>query len=411
MAVRGDPVQPARRRVCIDAICAYLARYGEPEAAVAPMPSGEYDKLVVIPCYDERPGCLDEVLGEVEGSLLAVVVVNAPEDAPPGPLARTRALWASLTGGSNEPLLWTRTRRGIPVLAVNRAGPERQLPRRQGVGLARKIGTDIGCALFARGAARSPWLYFTDADVRLPRDYANDPGAQPGCLVMPFRHLAPRHLAARAERYELHLRYYVDRLRYAGSPYAFHTIGSTIAIHAGVYAKVRGVPKRNAGEDFHLLNKAAKTAPVHVQPGPEILIKARLSSRTPFGTGPALRAMHDVQAFPSYAHESFGLLREAVEFINDETPVQPRTRALLDDLGFFQMFARAQAHHRRPHTLRKALHQWFDALRTLRFLHLARRYHPDRPLMPMLDSLFGKADHLAVLKAREGRAMPRFGVL
>ena len=76
-----------------------------------------------------------------------------------------------------------------------------------------------------------------------------------------------------------------------------------------------------------------------------------------------------------------------------------------------QMFAKAQARHRRPHTLRKALHQWFDALRTLRFLHLARRYHPDRPLMPMLDSLFGKADHLAVLKAREGRAMPRFGVL
>ena len=397
--------------MCTDAICRYLAHYGEPEATAIPMPGDKYGKVVVIPCYDERPGCLDAVLGQVAGSLLAVVVVNAPDDAPPGALARTRALWASLAGGSNAPCLWTHTQDGIPVLAVDRAGPGRQLPRRQGVGLARKIGADIGCALIARGAVRSPWLYFTDADTRLPRDYASDPGARPGCLVMPFRHLAPHCLAARAERYELHLRYYVDRLRYAGSPYAFHTIGSTIAIHAGVYAKVRGVPKRNAGEDFYLLNKAVKTAPLHVLAGPEILIEARLSKRTPFGTGPALSRMHSVQAFPSYAHESFGLLREAIEFIDSGTPVRSGTQALLEELGFFRRLVEARARHKHPNTLRKALHQWFDAFRTLRFMHLARRYHPDRPLVPMLDDLYGKADHLAVLKERERRAKPTFGVL
>lgn len=397
--------------MCTNAISAYLKRYGEPEAAAIPLPDDQYGRVVVIPCYDEGLGCLDEVLGKVEGSLLAVVVVNAPEDARTEPLARTRALWASLAGGVSDPFLCTRTKGGIPVLAIDRASAGRQLPRRQGVGLARKIGADIGCALIAQGAVRSPWLHFTDADVQLPRNYASEPRAKPGCLVMPFRHIAPSCLAPRAERYELHLRYYVDRLRYAGSPYAFHTIGSTIAIHAGVYAKVRGVPKRNAGEDFHLLNKAAKTAPVRVPPEPEIRIRARLSSRTPFGTGPTLRAMHDVQSFPSYAHESFGLLREAIAFIDSGTPVQSRTQALLEELGFFRMFAKAQAGHKHSHTLRKALHQWFDALRTLRFIHLARRHHPDRPLAPMLDGLFGKTDHLALLKQRERQARPTFGVL
>ena len=374
------------------------------------MPGRTHDNAVVIPCYDEDPEYLDSALGPVEGSPLAIVVVNAPDDAPAAPLARTRALWRSLAGEISGNFHWASTAGGIDVLAIDRASPGRQIPRRQGVGLARKIGADIACALFARGALRSPWLHFTDADVRLPADYLHHPPARPGSLVMPYRHEAAGPVEARAERYELHLRYYVDRLRHAGSPYAFHTIGSTIAIHAQVYAKVRGVPRRNAGEDFYLLNKAAKVAPVFVATRPEIAIRARLSHRVPFGTGPALRAMGDSLAYPSYAHESFDLLREAIRFIDHGTAMQPRTQRLLEELGFFHRLERAQTQYRAPHTLRKAMHQWFDAFRTLRFIHLARRYHPDRPLTPMLDELYGSGDHLALLKHRERQARRTFGL-
>ena len=227
---------------------------------------------------------------------------------------------------------------------------------------------------------------------------------------MPYRHEAADGLATRAERYELHLRYYVDRLRYAGSPYAFHTVGSAIAIHAEVYAKVRGVPRRNAGEDFYLLNKAAKTAPVYAAVRPELVIRARLSNRVPFGTGPALQAMRDASSFASYAYESFDLLREAVALIDHGTPIQSRTRLVLEELGFFRQLESAQARHRHPHTLRKAMHEWFDAFRTLRFIHLARHYHPDRPLAPMLDDLYGRGDHLTLLKHRERGAERTFGV-
>ena len=393
-----------------DAVSRYLARYGATEAGAAPVPRRHYDNVVVIPCYDENPNCLEEALGHVEGSPLAIVVVNAPDDAPPEPLARTRALWRFLAGESTGCFEWTRTAGGIEALAIDRTSPGRQIPRRQGVGLARKIGADVACALFARGAIRSPWLYFTDADVRLPPDYLQHPPARPGSLVLPYRHEAAGRLAPRAERYELHLRYYVDRLRYAGSPYAFHTIGSTIAIHAEVYAKVRGVPRRNAGEDFYLLNKAAKTAPVFAPARPEIVIRSRLSNRVPFGTGPALRAMRDVSSFASYAYESFDLLREAIGYIDHGNSIQSRTRHLLEELGFFRQLESAQARHRHPHTLRKAMHQWFDAFRTLRFIHLARRYHPDRPLAPMLADLYGRGDHLALLQHRERHADRTFGV-
>ena len=44
--------------------------------------------------------------------------------------------------------------------------------------------------------------------------------------------------------------YYVAGLAMAGSGYAHHSLGSTIAVHAKSYAAVRGYPKRSAGEDF-----------------------------------------------------------------------------------------------------------------------------------------------------------------
>ena len=90
--------------------------------------------------------------------------------------------------------------------------------------------------------------------------------------------------------------------------------------------------------------------------------------------------------------------------------MQPRTERLLDELGFFHRLERAQTQHRSSHTLRKAMHQWFDAFRTLRFIHLARRHHPDRPLTPMLDELYGSSDHLDLLKRRERQAGHTFGL-
>ncbi len=201
--------------------------------------------------------------------------------------------------------------------------------------------------------------------------------------------------------YELHLRYYVNRLRWAGSPYAFHTIGSTIAIHADTYAKVRGAPKRNAGEDFHLLNKAAKVAPIHRLSRPEIRIEARRSTRVPFGTGPALRRMRADGQPLSYAPESFSRLAEVIAHIDCGVPLPGQSAALLEELGYPRFRTQALRQYRRPETLRKATHQWFDGLRTLRFIHLARRFHPDQPLIESLNSLFGPIDHLAHLKALE----------
>ena len=85
------------------------------------------------------------------------------------------------------------------------------------------------------------------------------------------------------------MQFYVQALAVNGSAYAYPTLGSTISVHAQSYARVRGYPKRNAGEDFYLLNKLNKLHPVQVLQQPVIEVQARLSSRVTFGTGPALQ--------------------------------------------------------------------------------------------------------------------------
>ena len=383
------------------AIERYLDRYGEPEAQRMPPSAARYENVLTVPCYDEPPECVGELLGRLDASALVILVVNAPSDADAKARHRTEAFWRALGGVDDEPFHFSRWRRQLDLLAVNRAAPNRLIPRRQGVGLARKIAADMACALIAAGRITSPWIHMTDADAELPADYFAHVPSGPGCALHPFRHEAPPELADAMRLYELHLRYYVNRLRWAGSPYAFHTIGSTISIHADTYAKVRGVPKRNAGEDFHLLNKAAKVAPIHRLSHPEIRLKARLSTRVPFGTGPALSRMTGDDRPPSYAPDSFNRLAEVIAHIDSAAPLSNESAALLEEMGYPRFRNQAQRQRRRPETLRKATHEWFDGLRTLRFIHLARRFHPDQPLAESLNRLFGAVDHLAHLKALE----------
>ena len=87
--------------------------------------------------------------------------------------------------------------------------------------------------------------------------------------------------------------YYVNSLKAANSNYAYPTLGSTFAIHAETYAQVE-LSKRNAGEDFHLLNKIAKTSRIQYSTETTISLEARLSDRVPIGTRPSIKKILDI---------------------------------------------------------------------------------------------------------------------
>lgn len=321
------------------------------------------------------------------------------------------------------------------LLLVDRATPGRELPPRHGVGLARKIGADIALALWFEGCVASPWIHCTDADVGLPTDYfeattrgaskfsngssapdasnlleASDApdsrvahgtsgtlgtsDAPDAALLYPFRHV---EVTREALEYEISLRYYVAGLRFAGSPYAFHTIGSTVAVHATAYAQVRGFPKRLAAEDFYLLNKLAKVGAIRPLDGEPIQLSARSSNRTPFGTGRAIERARegerDLAPLCVYHPHVFGYLgawlgtlRALAEAGDAADPGDllakqigswptadlDRLRAQLDACGAWAAARIGAKRCRTPATRAKHLHGGFDAFQTLKLIHTLR---------------------------------------
>lgn len=425
--------------VLADAVVAkYLARYAVPEIAAAGRIPGPYAHVCAIPAMDESADLLDGLRGvHVAGpdAWLAIVVVNATDAAAPAVHARNRALLAALcTSGAraeriaDAPATWLvrAALPGVDLCVIDRASPGWRFPADQGVGLARRTGCDLALALYAAGALRTRWIHMTDADVTLPADYfaaAARADADSVALTYGFWHgSSPVHDAwvdAATGLYEIYLRYHRLGLAWAGSPYALHTIGSTLAVDARAYAAVRGVPRRQAAEDFYFVNKLVKLGPVREPDGAPIAIRARRSARVPFGTGAAtqtiageLTAGRVYRVYHPRVYAVLGAWLDAMEAFaaaghagqagqagpaGPAAPAGPAGDDVLDRalaagavawrLTGEEQGALAQAlaslearpalldartRARTPAALRRRLHDWFDGFRTLKLVHAVR---------------------------------------
>jgi hypothetical protein len=369
----------------------YLARHAQPEVALERTIERTYDNVIVVPAYDERSDFVDDLDAATrDHACLVIVVVNATDDAPGDAHAANSALLAALTA--------------VPdILAVDRASSGCRLPAKQGVGLARRIGCDVALALSASGKLLSPWIHMTDADAVLPVGYFAATREVPGdvvALTYPFEHVAPEDpaLATAAAAYDDWLRYYVLGLRSAGSPYAFHSIGSTIAVRADAYAAVRGVPLREAGEDFYFLNKLAKLGPIAEPPAEAIRLSSRTSHRVPFGTGPGIAkfaaalAAGDEPSF--YDPRSFAALGSFLTALEDfacsgtlSLPDDGPLAAVAAELDAPAALRKAREATTSSTALRRRAHEWFDGFRSRQLIHALRHHgHPDLPMAAALDA-------------------------
>ena len=389
-------------------IVKYLADYAEPEAAGIRL-DRQYDHVVVIPACAEDLAQLEQVWRRINGSYLVILVLNCPDDSPKMS-RRTEALAVDMVRHREVRALSDRaqllTGAGPDLLLVDRFSPDNRIPSRQGVGLARKIGCDIALALIHNQTVTDRWIFTTDADVILPSAYFLVP--QPLCdtsaaLVFPFRHVATADLDQASRLYELSMLYHAAGLRWAGSDYAYTTIGSTIAFSASHYAGVRGFPRRSTGEDFYLLNKLRKSGPVTCLPEPGIVIAGRISDRVPVGTGPAIARIAEMTdpanefrvAHPGCYEQLRHTLRW-MEHLSVSQPADARSHdsqadSLLEQAGFFDHYERKRRQSPGHSVMRKHIHDWFDALKTRQFIHRLRDRHYGR--IPV--SELGQAPFLA----------------
>lgn len=377
----------------------YLSLYREQEAKDIAV-NKFYSHVLVIPAYKEGKFFIDNLLRlneNVDDNVLAIVVVNNPANASVDESKKNICLIQSIkdlgkVAEQNEKF----NRIQIGKLDLLVIGPV-IIDDKMAVGKARKIGADVALSLIQQKKIGCPLIYTTDADAILPKNYfslaessycENDQAAG---YIYPFIHLKPNCFRQRQsiDLYERRLYQYVNGLSSANSLYAFHTIGSIIAINALAYAQVRGYPKIAAGEDFYLLNKLRKVGPIVSLMGEPIKLSARVSDRVPFGTGPALKNImqfDDVLDAPIFYHPAVfehlrWLLQNIVkEFSIDQLIVSKPTAKIDASLACQAFLSLKGVSDLRRHlgllkhlsSKTKAFHDWFDAFRTLKFIHNLR---------------------------------------
>jgi len=357
--------------------------------------------VVVIPVLAEMavlPQTLESLAAnpwEEAASALVVAVVNHAPETPPeerGENVRTlRWLGDKIRRSDGEGGVSLGGGR-LRLALVDAASPGLELAAGEGVGTARRIGLDLGLrVLHDNGCVEGP-LISLDADtlvepgyLRAIRGHFEDPAAWGA--VAAYRHPVEGTPEARAAilAYETYLRCHVLGLRFAGSPYAFPTIGSTIACRGTAYAAVSGMPARRAGEDFYFLQKLAKTGGVDCLFTTAVHPSPRVSRRTPFGTGRAVAGfLSGEPGARPYPAECYRVLRSWLSAVRAEPGLPGRdllraARGVDLALGDYLEGARFEAAWdslRRQAPSREALlaqfHRWFDAFRTLRLIRVLR---------------------------------------
>ena len=308
---------------------------------------------------------------------LVVVVVNHREDALPADKLDNALTLAALRKLATP----------LALAFVDAASPGVELPAATGgVGLARKIGMDLALPRLAEDGI----IACLDADTLVQPDYlaaigAHFSGSRAGGAAIPFCH-QPGDTPAEERAimlYELFLRHYVLGLTQAGSPWAFHNVGSAMACSVRAYLKMGGMNSRRAGEDFYFLQQLQRTAGMAQLSGTTVHPSARSSHRVPFGTGKSIARILEqgetAQTF--YRVECFRILRDWLKLVEGGTAlsgrellaesekVHPQLALYLEQAGIEQVWERLRANAGSTGQLRSAFHGWFDALKTVRLVH------------------------------------------
>ena len=344
---------------------------------------------VVIPSLAESatlPATLSSLAAnppETLGIFLILVVVNHRPDSSPEDRADNRATLDLLVGGNDR---WET----LNLAWVDAASPGLELPLKGGgVGLARRIGMDLALTRLDRSAA-DPLLVCLDGDTVVRPDYLpaiieHFRNCRAGAAAIPYLH--QRGSIPQAERlisrYELYLRGYILGLELAGSPYAFHSVGSAMACRASAYCAIGGMNSRQAGEDFYFMQQLFRTVGVEQLVGTIVHPSPRPSHRVPFGTGRSVQRMAagGEGELLFYRPECFRILKEWLALVAQGANVDGA--ALFDRSAGISLclaeylqinrFAEVWDKLRRNHPVQRALmtafHGWFDGLKTMKLIH------------------------------------------
>jgi len=281
-------------------------------------PDNQTGIIIVVPAFDEpsitplldslnsctEPDCKTEVL----------IILNAPENASAESLSNNEKCIRNIKD-------WGKNNKSFFRLYVINAG--RSTKREWGVGLARKTGMDEAIRRFNSIGKPDGVIVSLDADCTVKQNYFISVSTEllnkkerSACSIY-FEHpLSGGEFQGRIYSYvilyELHLRYFIQGLKYSEFPYAFHTVGSALAVKALPYVKAGGMNRRQAGEDFYFVQKLIPLGGYFALNATTVYPSPRESFRVPFGTGVMISRLMDDRGgqLMTYNTEAFRELKQ-----------------------------------------------------------------------------------------------------
>lgn len=400
----------------------YFRKFDARERLIAEPVAENLSQIVTIPCFKEKN--IIKALRSLyfcqstKGLTEVIVILNYPQqlEAEQGAFHKSQYL---------ELLQWTKehTTNNLHFYIVLLDLP----PKDAGVGLARKIAMDEALRRFNDIDKHDGIIAGFDADCLCSPNYLQciecgmESPSVNGCSVY-FEHPVSglEYSTQNYEAiifYEIYLRYYVEALRMAGFPYAYHTLGSSFAVKANAYAKQGGMNKRKAGEDFYFLHKIiplggfVEINECTVYPSP------RESDRVPFGTGAAVNKIMQFESadYPTFCLEAFEALRTLFSCVNKFFKIRENDCANVL-VGFhisLQGFLKSKDFYRQLQTINsncahikafeKAFYSWFNGLMVLQYLNEAhvsyfQKINMSSATRMLLRDVYGITEDLSALE-------------
>jgi hypothetical protein len=353
-------------------------------------PDEETNIIAVVPAFDEpdltklldslslcyKPECKAEV----------IIVVNSPLDANPESRENNKKSISDIEAWEKRNpdsffRLFIIDKTNCPV-------------KGWGVGLARKTGMDEAVRRFNNLNNPEGVILNLDADCIVAENYLTAIFSEfvlrkdrSACSIY-FEHPLSgdefhENIYCSIAQYELHLRYFYQGLRFSGFPFAYHTIGSAIAVKALPYIKAGGMNRRQAGEDFYFVQKLLPAGGYFNLNTTAVYPSPRVSFRVPFGTGATVSRIlgKNKGILPSYNIESFkelfSFFKMIYEFYYSKPDEVPELHASLPN-GIQHYLSREEwiskvleikANTSSLQSFKKRFFTWFNMFKIVKYLN------------------------------------------
>ena len=266
-----------------------------------------------------------------------------------------------------------------------------------GVGLARKTGMDEALRRFNNIGKPGGVIVNLDADCTVAVNYFNSLANEllkrqdrSACSIY-FEHPLQGNDETNFNFitwYELHLRYFLQGIKYAGFPFPFHTVGSAFAVKALNYIKAGGMNRRQAGEDFYFIQKLLPAGGYFALNNTTVYPSPRVSLRVPFGTGATVSKLTEEKSeiYLTYNVQAFNELQLFFKSIDtyytskDEKSeynyscLPPGLRSFIDFRKWEENIQEIKRNTSGLQSFKKRFFGWFNMFKIVKYMN---RVHPD----------------------------------